>query len=174
MVVKHPTLLLIVLCTLAGCAEDVAFLEVSLELPANEGGEPVFVSTQVRDAAEFPFEVQWRSGSDPDALLLGPEPLSDHISVGAHVEDVDVAIRVRFCRSADCTAAADGAPPEAWFIVERPFYLGKRTHWSTTFESVPDAIPNEATRTDRCAIRGCVVGDDAPSYCLADGSHPCE
>ena len=157
----------------AGCAQNAA-LEVRLDLPAGPtDGTTTYVLTQPRRAAENPFMDEWR-GDDLTAIELSPgERLEDHISVLSDDDATDLHIKVRFCSSPSCTAIEDDMAPEHWYKLDHPFYIGARTFWSVTIDSIPIDRDTTAAEVDRCQIRGCVDGD-LSSYCRVDGRHLCE
>jgi hypothetical protein len=157
---------------LVGCASG-AVLEVELTLPPAEAGT-VFYVVQVRAAEGHPFDAEWRDAEDVPPLQLGPEPLLDRISVVT--EDVEQALHVRvaFCPEDACANPSDlpGAP-QRQYVLERPFFAGRRSEWHEAVEALPTGVEPDIT-IGRCAIRACVTGDRAADYCLEDGTHPCD
>jgi hypothetical protein len=160
---------------LGGCAKN-AILELELQLPAEpetSDGE-LFALTQVRRADEFPFAAEWRADQDPAGVPLGPEPVTDQLSVETEDETVDLHVRIRFCGDPRCTSLDDALAPELWLRIEQPFYIGQRTFWEFDVPAVPEGQPAEPVEVDKCEIRGCVEGDTSSSYCRLDGTHVCE
>ncbi|WP_236517470.1 hypothetical protein [Sandaracinus amylolyticus] len=158
---------------LAGCAET-GVLELQLMLPSKPATdtEPLFAQVQIRRASDHPFDVAWE-GADVAAVELGAEPVRSQISVVGRDPELDLHVKVRFCRAPSCDALDDGIAPELWFEIERPFHVGRRTAWATCIESVPSAQPTTSTVVDRCDVHGCTSGA-AATYCDGAGAHFCE
>ena len=160
------SLMLFVALVAGGCAEN-AFLELQLELPPTPAGdeEPWFARIQVRDAANNPFELQWSGGDPFGSVPLGPAARWECISVESRDEEIDVNVRVRFCRTPDCSDLGDPTDRERWFRIERPFYIGKRTFFRARIPRVP-----------RCATDAdCDVGvcDEESGRCGCETSADC-
>jgi hypothetical protein len=139
---------LVVLAALgSGCTLNAAFeLEIGLP-PGPSGGRTMWALLQPRNAAENPFLDVWR-GDDLDPIELIPgTPQTDRISILSGREDVDLALKVRFCVSQTCTELDDDEAPERWIEFEHPFYIGARTSWKPPMDS-PDLPPcgNQAER----------------------------
>jgi len=160
-----------------GCADN-AVLELMVELPASPGGDPVYVQVQPRRASDNPFTDDWR-GDDVEPIELGSEPMVDHVSVVSEQDDVDLAVKVRFCQTETCTGFGDEDPPALWFLVEDPFYIGEHTEADLVVTEVPatgctEGMADCPVRVDRCDVRGCTGGDPPTTYCRLDGRHLCD
>lgn len=156
---------------LAGCGQN-AILELTIDLPAAPAaGEEWFAAVQPR-TSENPFEEDWPPDDLPP-ITLGSETMQDAVSVVTEDTSLDVHLKVRFCRSADCTALADATSPEVWYLLEHPFYEGKRTSVHIEIAEVPMGRPTMPSVVDRCLITGCLTGT-AAMYCTLDGRHVCE
>ena len=166
----------------SGCTLNAAFeLEIGLP-PGPTAGPTMWALLQPRNAAENPFPDVWR-GDDLDPIELIPSmPQTDRISILSSREDVDLALKVRFCISQTCTELADDEAPERWIEFEHPFYIGARTSWKPPMDSPEITVippPRMMMETlpildiPRCSIRGCVDGE-LSSYCRTDGRHLCE
>ncbi len=158
----------------SGCTLNAAF-ELELDLPAGPvGGPPVYVLIQPRSAAENPFPDEWR-GDDLDSIELTDTPSSDHISILSGRDDIDLAVKARFCASPTCTDLDDDMAPERWFLFEHPFYIGARTSWNADpqIDAIPTTSDTTPFRVERCQIKGCVEGE-LSNYCRTDNRHLCE
>lgn len=160
---------------LGSCGDPTnAILEMEITLPSVESDAPRrFAFTQVRQEEGFPFDATWLASDDVTAVELNGSTQLDQISVVTESVDINVHVRIRFCVSADCSQLTDASAPELRFVLEHPFYLGERTRWKQTVTEVPTTT-DDPEMVGRCAIRGCVQGPDAVSYCRGDGSHLCE
>lgn len=164
------SLLVSILCA-AGCTQN-AILEMAIDLPSVDEGVVLHAQPQMRVASMNPHAEEWR-GEDLEAIELGSERIVDEISLVAEEDEVDVAVKVRFCTTPSCTSLDDADAPERWYLLEHPFYLGRRTEWAVRIEEVPAARDTSPLVVGRCDIRGCVEGD-LSSYCRVDGRHLCE
>ena len=139
----HSLGISVALALLSACASDSAVLEVFVDLPAAEGGEPIYAVLQAREAATNTFESAWLRDDDlPGVRLVDGERSEDHISLISVDDAVDVNVKVRFCRSERCEALVDASSPELWFALEHPFYLGARTEWRLRLERGPRRSPH--------------------------------
>lgn len=167
--------LALVLAALAssGCTEN-AILELQFELPAappDDGtGEPWYAMVQVRRASDHPFEIPW-TGGDLEAIELTGERRWDCISVQSFDESVDLNVRVRFCRSPTCLNLADGTLKERWYHLEHPFYIGRRTYWSTSIPGIPACDPMAPDDAD-CGGIGVCNADDGQCSCSLSSECP--
>lgn len=156
---------------LAGCGQN-AILELTLDLPpAPSSAEEWFATVQPR-TSENPFEEDWPPDELPP-ITLGPSAMQDAVSVVTEDTSLDVHLKVRFCRSPDCTALADATSPEVWYLLQHPFYEGKRTSFHIEIGEVPMGRPAAAVVVDRCRIGGCLTGTST-MFCTLDGRHVCE
>lgn len=121
---------------LVGCAQN-AILELQVELPPAPTPDDWYAQIQVRRASDHPFDIPW-TGGDLEAIELGPQRQWDCVSVQSFDPDIDLNVRVRFCRSPNCLDLDDGTPRERWYRLEHPFYVGRRTYWSTQIAEVPE------------------------------------
>ena len=163
----------------AGCGQN-AILELMIELPPAatiDGVERRFALVQPRTSGN-PFEDEWPAGDLPP-IELGALSIEDRVSVVTDDTSLDVHLKVRFCQTDDCTAlGAGGLPgddvsPEVWYLLEHPFYEGKRTSFHIQIPAVPPAAPAEPEEVDRCEIEGCITGTSI-TFCTSDGRHVCE
>jgi hypothetical protein len=171
----------------ASCAQN-AFFELTLVLPPRGASDKTHAVVQFEQAA--PFELQWAGASSLPGFPLGDDATVVPISVegGSDDEARPLRVKLRFCRSANCSAIGDDTAPEVHVEFERVFYVGQRT--SHTLRGTP-ASPDESatilpglamvptstgavTRVDRCEIQGCRGGVSASGYCTLDGRHFCE
>lgn len=164
---------LVLAASLSGCVQNAA-LELEITLPPGPAsGPPVYALTQPRSSTN-PFTDDWLASDDPDAIELSPDgPTVDHISVLSHDDTIDLHLKVRFCSTPACSVIADDGAPEARYILDHPFYIGKRTYWTTTIDAIP-TMTGAPIEVDKCVIRGCIEGV-LGSYCR-DGTdrHVCE
>lgn len=156
----------VVLALLASACAENAVLELQVQLPAAPSGGPWYAQTQVRRAAGNGFDAVWM-GSDPRTTELGPTPQWDCVSVQSGDETIDLNVRVRFCHEDDCLGFGDDTAPERRFTIERPFYIGRRTYWSTTILSVPQCTADTDCAVGRCIDGQCGCALDAD--CCAGG-----
>lgn len=157
---------------LASCAQN-AVLELQLMLPPQGAGPQLYALVQVRRAADHPFDVEWR-GEEIDAVELSGEETRVQISVIGRDPEVDLHVKVRFCRVPSCDDLGDPVP-EVWYAIEHPFYVGRRTAWAACVPLATDR-PTAPIVVDRCEIHGCVRGMGSTSYCegAGSGAHFCE
>jgi hypothetical protein len=159
-----------------GCAQN-AILELEVVLPQLSGPDgEVFALLQPRKPEGYPFENAW-AGSDLPAIPLSAVTRRvDMVSVESDDEATDLQIKITYCNSASCTELGDALRQE-WFLIERPFYIGARTHVTLeTSSSLPTDPPGPGavpTVIGRCDVRGCVEGM-LSDYCRMDGRHLCE
>jgi len=158
---------------LGGCAQN-AILELQVQLPEappDDGVGPWYAQIQLRRAADHPFDIEWMGG-DLEGVELGDTPRWDCVSVQSADPSMDLHVRVRFCRSPDClNLPHDATPRERWYRLEHPFYIGRRTYWHTTIDSVPVCERDE----DCGGVGVCndsVCGCEVDSEC--DGEMVCE
>lgn len=159
----------------AGCAEN-AVLELVIELPpapADDGtGLPWFGVVQIDRATEAAFTTRRESGDrGAQPLELGAVPQSDCISAETGDESMDVEIRVRFCREPDCLNFLDDDSPERYYRLEHPFYIGRRTFWSTQIDRVLECSTDTDCGVGRCV--GGVCGCSVDSDCCPSGGCQC-
>lgn len=158
---------------LAGCGQN-AVLELTVDLPPRDGVDRAYALVQVRRAADAPIDGDWASSArDLEAVELSASSrVRDHISVVAdeHLDD-DLALKVRFCHAPDCGDAADDPPPVARWIVEHPFYEGRRTRATVAIPEIPPPSTPSTGRVERCEVEGCLSGD--PSSWCVDDQHAC-
>ena len=165
--------LIAMLAALASACAENAVLEVQVMLPAAPAGvtAPVYGVLEVRRASTHPHDVVWAEG-DPDGVELGPERVLIQRSVIGREEDVDLHVKVRFCASPACNAIGDDTAPELRYVLEHPFYIGRRTAWATCIEAVP-ATTADPDVVDLCEIHGCIEGAGSSNFCDGD-QHFCE
>lgn len=174
---NHRTTLFVAFAlVLAGCAEN-AILELQIELPAappDDGtGSSWYALTRVRRASDNPFDVGW-TGPGATAIELGPEPQWDCISVQSFDQEMDLHVRVAFCRAENCLDLMDGSPPERWFRLEHPFYIGRRTYWSTQITEVPEcASDGDCGGIGVCidGSCGCELGSECPGGMICEAGN---
>lgn len=173
---------------LAGCGQN-AFLELEIDLPPNAFAMKGDRYANVRIVSgQVPFDQDWQIDTPLPAPKLDPSaPTKLPISVegSSSSETVPVRVKVRFCKSADCTMIGDDQAPEVRLEIERAFYLGKRTSYTWTIGCVPnvagqtDAPPacdvpqDTATTVPKCKVAGCRTGSPTSGYCVGD-KHFCE
>ncbi len=193
----------------SACAsEPQAVLEIGLELSQNlldvepwgEGAPYLFV--QFRPASEaWPFDAAWASDPrDPEPLSpwVDPEVCQERVADGCRVafslvsrqEVSGLRIKARLCfgRTSEEARCQDedetNSTVAAYFELEHPFYLGRRTWWSARIDEWQGPAPAgliEPKYTDRCGIAGCTedAGWDwnglAGSFCsTSTDRHFCE
>jgi hypothetical protein len=145
----------------ASCAET-GVLELQLTLPPQPATEaPLFASVQVRSTAD-PFSNPW-GGATVESIELGTGPQTDCISVVSRNAEVDVNVRVSFCHDPNCVALGDDAAPERFYRLEHPFYIGRRTFFTTTIASVPTC-----TMDSDCGGIGICIGGQCE--CVTDSN----
>lgn len=163
----------------AGCGQN-AILELRIDLPPAatvDGVERRFAIVQPRTSTN-PFADEWPAGDLPP-IELGASATEDRVSVVTEDTSLDVHLKVRFCIADDCTALGTGGmpgddvSPEVWYLLEHPFYEGKRTSFHIVIPTIPAAAPAEPEEIDRCEIEGCITGSST-MYCTTDGRHVCE
>ncbi len=157
----------------SGCAQN-AVLDMQLMLPSAGGSATRFAIVQVRRPEGHEFDDEWL-GDDVDAFELGDRPTLAQLSVDTTDPITDLRVKVLFCETRTCDALADARPPQLWFELERPMYLGRRTAWAACIVSIPSGTPEMATRVDRCQVHGCIEGTP-PSWCAGGSTdrHYCE
>ncbi|MGE0786519.1 MAG: hypothetical protein AB7S26_12685 [Sandaracinaceae bacterium] len=171
------------LAALTGCAEN-AILELSVRLPPAPDETGWFAEVQARNAATHQFNVPWMGGATVRALpLTASVQTIDCVSLDSHDGTIDVNVRVRFCHSESCGDLADSNPPERFFRIEHPFYIGRRTYLTLDIDQVPECRVNstcggigvcDATTGDcRCAMDSdCPPGHACElSRCVAQVDH---
>lgn len=163
----------------SGCGEN-AILELTIDLPPAatiDGADRRFAIVQPRTSSN-PFTDEWPPGDLPP-IELGADPIEDRVSVVTEDTSLDVHFKVRFCRTDDCTALGmggvpgDDVTPEVWYLLEHPFYAGKRTSFHIEIPTMPAAPPAEPEVVDRCDIEGCITGTSI-TFCTSDDRHVCE
>lgn len=161
------------LAVLASACAESAVLEVQVMLPTAPAGAtaPIYGVLEIRRASSHPHEVVWAE-SDPDGVELGAERLLVQRSVIGRVEDVDLHVKIRFCASPACSAIGDDTAPELRYVLEHPFYIGRRTAWAACVEGVPTST-ELAQDVGRCEIHGCIEGAGSSNFCDGD-QHFCE
>ncbi len=120
-----------------GCAQN-AFLELQLDLPPAPTSEEWFAQTQVTNEEGHPFAVSWMGGDIPSVPLRAGERTTDCISVEGTDDSINLHVRVRFCKSADCLSLEDVARRERWYRLNHPFYIGRRTFHAIRIDAVPE------------------------------------
>jgi hypothetical protein len=139
-----------------GCAQN-AILELQVDLPPaplpSDGGS-WFAQVQVRRASDHPFDIPWMGGED-QVFELGDTRQWGCISVVSGSQELDLHLRVRFCRAEDCLDLLDGTPRERLYTLEHPLYIGRHTYYRITdIGEVPDC----ATDGDCGGIGACISG----------------
>jgi hypothetical protein len=168
---------------LGGCAEN-AVLEVELTLPAQPAAPspPLFAYVQARSADVVSFDEAWAGTDAVEGRALEDEETALPFSIVAGGASFarELGIRIRFCRSPDCTAVGDDRAPEARYRIERAFYQGQRTRLSLPNDPAVDPLPPVPpatgaviTEIDKCDIEGCTIGTSS-MYCYLNGNHFCE
>ena len=170
----------IVCAALVGCGQN-AVLELTIDLPAIETGDwcsarpgtaPRFAFVQPR-ASDNPFSDEWPPDDLP-AIELGTARIEDHVSVVTDDTSLDVHLKIRFCHGEACGDFCDATSPERWYVLEHPFYEGKRTTYEIVVDDIPTTRPAEPEVVERCRVRGCLTGTPLTSYCTTDGRHVCD
>jgi hypothetical protein len=160
--------------TAPACAQN-AVLDVQLMLPPTSAASPTrYALVQVRRSAGHDFEDEWL-GDDADPFELSEEPTLAQLSVDTTEPATDLRVKVLFCETRTCDSLADARAPQAWFELEQPLYLGRRTAWAACLSAIPMGVPTAATSVSRCEIHGCIAG--APPTWCSTGSptrHYCE
>jgi len=156
-----------------GCAQN-AFLELQILLPPNPPGERWFAQVQARDERTPGFEREWSEAESLPSTPLGSVAAWNCISVQS-LREGSLRLRVRFCRTEDCTGPEDASPPERLYDVERPFYIGARTSLRVTIPRVPVCAAADEACTEApgvCLDGRCACHDaaDCPAglECVAD------
>ena len=195
-------ILFLVLASASGCARN-AIIELEFTLPPLTVGEPGFVRLEVFEAEyldgneDFLHQndgglmtvVQFPTTSSPPTVSLAREQVtSAKFAIEAHEEVVAMSARLRFCEDRDWFGCEDRAPEdirELWLRYEHPFYIGQRTTYRITIDSVPppgetgarcpnpDWVQDGVCVIDRCKIQGCVGVGSVHDNCT-DGVHACE
>jgi hypothetical protein len=154
-------------CTLSGV------LELEIVLPvATPPTAPVFVQVQARKDVDFMAD--WLGTGDLEPIELSPtSTTTDRVSIVSDDELTDLRIKLSFCEVASCADLDAEVWGQAWYELQRPFYLGKQTRFTIEVPAVPTGNPGAPVMVDRCDIEGCVEGE-LSSFCRADGRHLCE
>ncbi len=176
------------LAALCGSCAQNAFLELTLELPANAWKASGDRYANVRIiAGDADFDQDWEVDEPLPPFLLDPNaPTVQRVSVEAKEasEGKPVLAKIRFCRDPNCIALGDDVAPEVRLRIERAFYIGKRTSYTWSIPCVPNVssqtpappmceIANDAvTEVGKCGVAGC-VGGSPREYCIG-GQHYCE
>jgi hypothetical protein len=143
---------------LAGCAEN-AVLELAIGLP-QAAGDRQYALTSVNRATDARFEIEREAQSFP-AVELDADRQVDCISLQTKDESSDLEIRVRFCTTPDCGDLADASPPTRYFRLAHPFYIGRRTFWTTEIAEVPECTDDAGCSVGRCIDGRCGCASDA-------------
>jgi hypothetical protein len=156
-----------------GCARN-AVLEVTVELPAGPADRFAVVQFET-DATDF--DTVWARTDDYAGTALGTTPQSVDFSVVSETPETRVRMKVSFCTTADCSGI-DDAPdrvPAVWYELERSLYVGRRTQWTATIDTLPIDPPDVPIDVGRCEIAGCIEAPETVShFCRLDGRHYCE
>lgn len=171
----HAGLLAFGIATLSiGCAQN-AILELQVDLPAAptpSDGRPWFAQVQVRRASDNPFDTDWM-GVDDQLFELGDTRQWGCISVVSSDQELDLHIRVRFCRGDNCLDLLDASPPERWYSLEHPFYIGRHTYYRITdIAEVPECTTDgDCGGIGACVdgLCGCVTASDCGSGLTCQG-----
>lgn len=157
---------------LQGCTLS-AVLELEVVLPmAMPPTSPVFVQVQARKDVDF--NADWLGTGDLAPVELSATAITtDRVSIVSDDELTDLRVKLSFCPTASCSDLASPPYGQAWFELQRPFYLGKQTRYTIEVAAVPTTTPTVPATVDRCDIEGCVEGE-LSSFCRADGRHLCE
>lgn len=157
----------------SACAQN-AILELQVELPPAPATGPRFAQVQVRRAAGNGFDAVWM-GSDPRTVELGDSAQWDCISVVTNDDTIDLNVRVRFCRESNCLGFGDDTAPERRYHLEHPFYIGRRTYWTTRIAAVPQCTTDADCEVGRCidGLCGCLLDADCCAGCDCDRGGDC-
>ena len=160
---------------LQGCASE-AITEIVIALPRQPDGDSDnwFVFLQARgDADPAPTESVTHRELRNDVSV----PICASVVTDNHAID-ELRVRVTFCRESTVEACATDVRMADW-ILERPFYPGRRTFLEARIDALPLAGAPLVTRLSRCDVRGCTSDRSATGYCVTEpGSseprHLCE
>lgn len=165
MSVRRAVPSLALLALVAGCTRN-ARLELAVELPASErlaAAELLVLS----DPPDFEGAA-WATARREPLDEVGDTALVHILAEGDAIER-PLGLRVRLCPTDACA----GDSPEVAVRVERAFYRGALTWLTVAIAEVPDgrAAPLDV---ERCAVGGCLHGDEVEDFCRLDGTHYCE
>lgn len=175
-------LALLALPLLAGCTRN-AFLELQIDLPKNDYAGDRYAVVQVV-AGEVSFDQEWAGGDAIPPVKLGASPQSMRVSVegDADTEQKPLRVKLKFCKSPQCTELADDVAPQLRLQLDRAFYIGERTSYTWSVACVPnvkgqtDPPPvceaQKQLTVPKCKVAGCRSGITS-EYC-AGGKHFCE
>lgn len=173
---------LLALLALTGCARN-AFLELEIALPENRWADERYAVVQVV-AGEVPFEQEWAGGDPIPAVKLATTQTSTHVSIEG-TEDTEtkpIRVKVKFCKSPQCSALNDDNAPQVRLQLDRAFYVGQRTSYTWKVACLPNVVGQtdpppvcdapQTTTVPKCKVAGCRSGVTT-EYC-AGGKHFCE
>lgn len=158
------------LAALSGCARN-AVLEVELDLPPGPTDRFAVVQFETADG----FDSTWLAQYPGTPLGSGRQTVE--YSLITESPNERLRVKVNFCTTPDCTGLDDtfDRAPAVWYELERSFYIGERTRWVVTIDTLPIDPPSAPMSVGRCQIQGCIEATGTTTtFCRLDGTHYCE